>query len=132
MQHAEAIITARMRYTETFDPFVYWGEKIEVRMRKGITAHARVKKGAYHPRNTKIPSSCRIAFFLRKKGITLIYAMWGIDLSLFRVDPRGDPWRTSKQQLVQVYTHKYYYKYFWQVSTSGVTIGLVLIYVRIQ
>ena len=47
---------------ETFDPFV----KIEVRMRKGNTAHARVKKGAYHPRNTKIPSSRRIAF-LRKK-----------------------------------------------------------------
>ena len=30
-------------------------------------------------------------FFCGKKDITLIYAMWGIDLSLFRVDSRGDP-----------------------------------------
>ena len=73
-----------------FPPF----KKNEVRMRKIITAHARVKKGEYHLRNTKIPSSRRITF-LQKKGITLIYAMWGINLSLFRVDPRGDPNRPT-------------------------------------
>ena len=90
MRHAEAIITSLMRYAVTFDHFVFL-KNIEVRMHKGITAHARLKKGAYHPRNTKIHSSRRNAFFLRKKGITLIYAMLGFDLSLFRVDPRGGP-----------------------------------------
>ena len=66
MRHAEAIITSCMRYAVTFDPSVFL-KNIEVRMRKGITAHARLKKGAYHPRNTKIHSSRRNAFFLRKK-----------------------------------------------------------------
>ena len=50
------------------------------RMRKGITAHARLKKEAYQPRNTKIHSSRRIAFFaekrhranVEKKGIALM------------------------------------------------------------
>ena len=65
MRYAEAIITACMRYAETFDPFVF-GKKFEVRMRKGITAHARVKKGAYHLQNTKIHSSRRIIFFAEK------------------------------------------------------------------
>ena len=44
MREGEAIITARMWYAETFDLFV--SEKIEVRMCKGITVHARLKKGA--------------------------------------------------------------------------------------
>ena len=35
------------------------------------------------------------SLFSRKKGITLIYAMWGIDQFLFRVDPRGDPNRPT-------------------------------------
>ena len=50
----------------TFDPFVFL-KNIEVRMRKGITAHARLKKGAYHPRNTKIHNSRRNAFFAEKR-----------------------------------------------------------------
>ena len=107
------------------------GKKLKYACAKALLRMPESKKGRI---TREIQKSLALAgsLFLRKKGITLIYAMWGIDLSLFRVDPRGDPWRTSKQQLVQVYTHKYYYKYFWQVSTSGVTIGLVLIYVCIQ
>ena len=44
----------------------------QVRMRKGITAHARVKKGAYHPRNAKIPSSRKIAFLIVHEGVPLV------------------------------------------------------------
>ena len=67
MRHTEAIITSRMRYAVTFDPFVFL-KNIEVRMRKGITAQARLKKGAYHPRNAKIHSSRRNAVFAGKKA----------------------------------------------------------------
>ena len=67
MRHAEAIITSRMQYAVTFDPFVFL-KNIEVRMREGITAHARLKKGVYHPRNTKIHSSRRNVFFAEKKA----------------------------------------------------------------
>ena len=65
MRHAEAIITSRMQYAVTFDPFVFL-KNIEVCMRKDITAHARLKKGAYHP---EIQKSIALAgtFFLRKK-----------------------------------------------------------------
>ena len=60
----------------------------------GMRSNARVKKGAYHPRNTKNLVLAG-SLFSRKKGITLIYAMWGIDQFLFRVDPRGDPNRPT-------------------------------------
>ena len=43
------------------------GSKVEVRMRKGITAHAHLKRGAYQPRNTKIHSSRSMAFSEGKK-----------------------------------------------------------------
>ena len=39
----------------------------QVLLCKGITAHARPKKEAYQPRNTKIHSSRRIAFFAEKR-----------------------------------------------------------------
>ena len=67
MRHAEAIITSLMRYAVTFDPFVFL-KNIEVRMRKGITAHARLKKGAYHPRNTKTIALAGTGFFAEKKA----------------------------------------------------------------
>ena len=55
----------------------------EVRMRKGINAHARITR--------EIQKSTALAgtLFFAEKGITLIYAMWRIDLFLFRVDLRG-------------------------------------------
>ena len=76
-----------MQYFSTFDPFLL-GAKVEVRIRKGVTAHARLKRGAYQPRNTNIHSSRKMAFSAGK-AITLICAMQRIDLSLFCVDLQG-------------------------------------------
>ena len=49
----------------TFDPFLL-GAKVEIRMRKSITAHARLKRGAYQPRNTKIHSLAQDGVFYGK------------------------------------------------------------------
>ena len=53
-------------------------------MRKGITAHARLKKEAYQPRNTYIHIIIALAgsLFRSKKRH---------HAKAFRVDPRGDP-----------------------------------------
>ena len=61
-------------------------------MRKGITAHARLKKGAYHPRNTKIHSSRRNVFFAGKRHHANLRYVGNRSIP-FRVDPRGDPKR---------------------------------------
>ena len=45
----------------TFDPFLFL--KI-IKVRKGITAHARLK-GAYHPRNTKIHINYRFPLIIQ-------------------------------------------------------------------
>ena len=50
----------------TFDPFLL-GVKVEVHMRKDITAHAPLKMGAYQPCNTKIHSLGRMPFSAGEK-----------------------------------------------------------------
>ena len=57
-------------------------------MRKGITAHARLKKETSQQRNTKIHSSHRIAFLQEKHHANLRYVD-NRSLSLFHDDPRG-------------------------------------------
>ena len=57
-------------------------------MRKGITAHVRLKKKTYQPQNTKISSSHKIAFSAEKRHrANLCYVP---NLFPFSIDPRDD------------------------------------------
>ena len=67
MRHAEAIITSRMQYAVTFDPSIFL-KNFEVHMRKGITAHARLKKGRITREIQKSIALAGSLFFAEKKA----------------------------------------------------------------
>ena len=68
------------------EPF-YWDQN-KVRMRKGITAHVRLR---HISRETQNSLALARSYFLGG-GITLIYTIQIIDLSFFHVDLRGWPY----------------------------------------